>query len=86
MLAPLYCTDRMDKLLHRKEENRYMVDCEQNKRLRAFVPVWLRENERSWNWLARKAGVSRSLLSQWKREDCNIGKERLDRIERLLER
>lgn len=63
-----------------------MIDYEQNKRLRAVLPVWLRENERSWNWLARKAGVSRSLLSQWKREDCNIGKERLDRIERLLER
>ena len=76
----------MDKLLqHRKGGKSQMIDYEQNKRLRAVLPVWLRENERSWNWLARKAGVSRSLLSQWKREDCNIGKERLDRIERLLE-
>lgn len=61
-----------------------MVDYEQNERLRAAVPVWLRENERSWNWLARKAAVSRSLLSQWKREDCNISKKRLERIEDLI--
>ena len=61
-----------------------MVDHEQNKRLRIYLPIWLLENERSWTWLARKAGVSRSLLSQWRKEDCNIGKERLDRIENII--
>lgn len=61
-----------------------MVDYEQNRRLRLYLPIWLRENERSWAWLARRAGVSRSLLSQWRKEDCNIGKERLSRIEDLI--
>lgn len=61
-----------------------MVDYEQNRRLRLYLPIWLRENERSWAWLARQAGVSRSLLSQWRKEDCNIGKERLSRIESLI--
>lgn len=61
-----------------------MVDFKQNKELRAAVPLWLKENERSWAWMARKIGVSRSLFTHWVREDCNISKEKLDRVESII--
>ena len=61
-----------------------IVDENQNTTLRAAVPVWLMEQERSFAWLARKVGVSRSLIALWIKEESNISKPILDKIEEII--
>lgn len=62
-----------------------IVDIEQNKRLRAALPMWLRLVEHSYSWIARKLNVSNSLITLWLQEKTNISKSILDELERMID-
>lgn len=61
-----------------------IVDIEQNKRLRKWLPEWLRRVERPHSWIARKLNVSNSLITLWLQEKTNISKPILDELERII--
>lgn len=61
-----------------------IVDIEQNKRLRKWLPEWLRRVEHTHSWIARKLNVSNSLITLWLQEKTNISKPILDEMERMI--
>ena len=61
-----------------------IVDIEQNKRLRKWLPEWLRRVERTHSWIARKLNVSNSLITLWLQEKTNISQPILDEMERII--
>lgn len=61
-----------------------IVDIEQNKRLRKWLPEWLWRVERTHSWIARKLNVSNSLITLWLQEKTNISKPILDELERII--
>lgn len=62
-----------------------IVDIEQNKRLRKWLPEWLRRIERTHSWIAKKLNVSNSLITLWLQEKTNISKPILDELERMID-
>ena len=62
-----------------------IVDIEQNKRLRKWLPEWLRQVEHSHSWIAKKLNVSNSLITLWLQEKTNISKPILDELERMID-
>lgn len=63
-----------------------IVDIEQNKRLRKWLPEWLRQVEHSHSWIAKKLNVSNSLITLWLQEKTNISKPILDELERMIDK
>ena len=60
------------------------IDEEQNKRLREDLKEWIEKEERNYSWIAKKLGVSKSLLTLWKQEKTNISKPILDEMEAII--
>lgn len=63
---------------------RKTIDEEQNKRLREDLKEWIEKEERNYSWIAKKLGVSKSLLTLWKQEKTNISKPILDEMEAII--
>ena len=61
-----------------------IVDIEQNKRLRKWLPLWLQQVEHNHSWIAKKLNVSNSLITLWLQEKTNISKPILDEMERMI--
>ena len=60
------------------------IDEEQNKKLRVDLKNWIIKEERNYSWVAKKLGVSKSLLTLWIQEKTNISKPILDEMENLI--
>ena len=60
------------------------IDEEQNKKLRVDLKNWIIKEERNYSWVAKKLGVSKSLLTLWIQEKTNISKPILDEMENII--